>query len=215
MQAFSHSIGVALSSPLFPVERVEPPERVGRGWWAPPGRLVELCAGPDAAQTSVAVMVLREAQSEGDPVAWVAPRGAGLFPPDLAAAGLDLDALVVVHVPPDEPSASAKAAELILRTGAFGAVVLDLSRGGVPRGAAWQGRLLGLAREHGTRLLVLSPNGPARASLGPLVSLRWGVRRARLAPGRFCVESSVMKDKSGLFARGEATTSCRAPSGMR
>ncbi len=172
-------------------------------------------------------MVLREAQAEGDPVAWVLPRGAGLFPPDLAAAGLDLDALIVVHVPPEDASAAPRAAELILRTGAFGAIVVDLSRSSdthgsaVPRGVAWQGRLIGLAREHATRLLVLSPNGATRASLGPLVSLRWGVRRARIAPGRFRVESTVVKDKSGLIASGDAAqasgrgTSCRAPVGMR
>ena len=182
--------------------------RIGVDLSAPPGRIVELCAGPDAAQTSGAVVVLREAQAEGDPVAWVLPRDAGLYPPDLAAAGLDLDALVVVHVPPDDPLAVPRAAELVLRTGAFGAVVLDLSRAVVPRGAAWQGRLLGLAREHACRVVVLSPFGRARASLGPLVSLRFDVRRAPLTPGdaralgTFALEARVLKDKSGL-TRGE------------
>jgi recombination protein RecA len=184
--------------------------------WAPRGRLVELCAGPDAAQTSAAVMVLRETQREGDPVAWVMPRGAGLFPPDLAAAGLDLEALVVVHVPPEDGAAGPRAAELVLRTGAFGAVVLDLGTGAMPRGGAWQGRLLGLAREHTCRIVVLSPHGQARASLGPLVSLRFDVRRARLAPGRFCVEARALKDKSGLLGSREASASpCVPPPGAR
>jgi recombination protein RecA len=199
---------------LFPREIPEE-KSIEAPSWVPAGRIVELCAGPDSAQTSVAAMVLKEVQGEGDPVAWVIPRGGGLFPPDLAAAGLDLDALVVVHVPPDDSAAAPKAAELILRTGAFGALVLDLSRGAVPRGTAWQPRLLGLAREHGTRVLVLSPSGAARASLGPLVSLRWSVRRIRVESGRFQLESRILKDKSGLFQQGAAAISCRAPSGMR
>jgi recombination protein RecA len=182
----------------------------------PAGRLVELCAGPTAAQSSIAAMVLRHAQAEGDPVAWVQPSDAGLFPPDLAAAGLDLDALVVVHVPAKDPSASTRAAELILRTGAFGALVIDLSCSiaSLPRGSAWQGRLLGLAREHACRVIVLSPHGRARASLGALVSLRFDVRRARIAPGRFRVEANVLKDKSGLAPK-TLTTTFEAPMGVR
>ena len=177
--------------------RSEPSAEGAQGPWVPVGRLVELCAGPQGARTSAAVQVLREAQAEGDPVAWVVPRGAGLFPPDLAAAGLDLDALVVVHVPPEDPSAVPRAAELLLRSGAFGAVVLDLGMM-VPRGVAWQGRLLALAREHSTRVLMLAPQGRTQASLGPLVALRFDVRRVRLCPGRFRVEAQVLKDKLGL-----------------
>lgn len=216
--------GTALGASVEPLhEPVEPEpgrepqardQQVSRGPHVPRGRIVELCAGADAAQTSTAVVVLREVQAEGDPVAWVLPRGAGLFPPDLAAAGLDLDALVVVHVPPDDPSAAPRAAELILRTGAFGAVVIDLSCGAAPRGTAWQGRLLGLAREHACRVIVLSPNGRSRASLGPLVSLRFDVRRARIGPGRFRVEARVLKDKSGL-ALSESGTTFGAPAGVR
>lgn len=187
----------------------------------PPGRLVELCAAPDAAQTSTAARVLREAQAQGDPVAWVVPRadpsssapnraGAGLYPPDLAAAGLDLDALLVVHV---APSAIARAAELVLRTGAFGAVVLDLSGEDAPRGNAWQGRLLGLAREHACRVIVLSPNARARASLGPLVSLRFDVRRTRVADGRFRVDAVIVKDKLG--AATEQSAPFAGPVGAR
>jgi len=185
------------------------------GMAIPPGRIVELCAAPDAAQTSAAVMALREAQRDGDPVAWVMPRGAGLFPPDLAAAGLDLDALVVVHVSPEDPAALPRAAELVLRTGAFGGVVIDMSGGERTggRAEAWQGRLLGLAREHACRVIVLSPHARTRASLGALVSLRLDVRRARIAEGRYRIEAAVMKDKLGdARSRGSKVS---APVGAR
>lgn len=162
----------------------------------PRGRVLELTGGPDAAATSAAVQLLLASQREGDPVAWVQPRGGELYPPDLAAAGLDLDALLVVHVPSDDRANLPKAAELVLRTGAFGAVVLDLSSARPPRGDAWLGRLASLAREHDCRCVLLGPPD-ASASFGPLVSLRLQPRRVRMRPGRFRVELEVLKDKSG------------------
>jgi recombination protein RecA len=163
----------------------------------PRGRLIELAAGPDAAATTLAVQILLESQREGDPVVWVQPRGGALHPPDLAAAGLDLDALLVVHVPADRgPAALPKAAELALRTGAFGALVLDVADARVPRGAAWLGRLASLSREHDCRCVLLGPAG--EASLGPLVSLRLRARRRRVRPGRHRLEVEVLKDKAGL-----------------
>jgi hypothetical protein len=68
------------------------------------------------------------------------------------------------------------------------------------------GRLLGLAREHGARLLLLSPLEREQASLGPLVSVRLAVHRVRDAEGghepegRLALEAEVLKDKSGLLA---------------
>jgi len=190
------------------------------------GRLLELSGGVDAAQGSGAVALLCALQRRGEHVAWVAPRDAGLFPPDWQRAGLDLDALLVVHVPPRDPRAGPRAAELLLRTGVMGAVVLDLSSAAarvadrgvrdkgvgdgardVLRGEAWMGKLLGLAREHGTRLVLLSPFDHAQPSLGPLVSVRLAIRHAkneegllRDTEGRLTLALAVLKDKSGLTA---------------
>lgn len=200
------------------------------------GRIVELSSGADVAQASAVVSLLLALQARGEHVAWVAPRGAGLFPPDWARAGLDLDALLVVHVPDHDPSAAPRAAELLLRTGVMGAVVLDLSnvrarasvralepsspaidgarspvgrgsrRDNVLRGDAWLGRLFGLAREHGSRLVLLSPHDHAAPSLGPLVSMRLAVRHAsdehglvRDDEGRLSLTTEVLKDKTGTL----------------
>ncbi len=189
----------------------------------PAGRIVELCGGPSVARTSAAVALCVEAQSFGDPVAWVLSRGeasmtsAGIYPPDLAEAGLDLEALVVVHVPAGDVRAGPKAAEILLRTGGFGAVVLDLSGLSIARQGpstdAWMGRLLGLAREHSARLVVLSSSDAHAPSLGPLVSLRMEMRRSRLSSGRFRVEGKVLKDKSGAM-RGEEGRVMRGPVGI-
>jgi hypothetical protein len=199
------------------------------------GRIVELSSGADVAQASAVVSLLLALQARGEHVAWVAPRSAGLFPPDWARAGLDLDALLVVHVPDHDPSAAPRAAELLLRTGVMGAVVLDLSnvrartsahafeardagangrgsrRDNVLRGDAWLGRLFGLAREHGSRLVLLSPHDHAAPSLGPLVSLRLAVRHAsdehglvRDHEGRLSLTTVVLKDKTGMLHLGAA-----------
>lgn len=201
-----------------------------------PGRLVELSAPTHGAgaRTSTAVALLRRAQREGETAAWIQPaaplggpatgeagRAGLLYPPDLHEGGIDLDALVVVHVPEAEGAAGlGKAAEMMLRSGAFGFVVIDLGAlegfGAVgdehPRPkaerhesaskraatrTAWQGRLLGLARQHEARVLLLTEKPSHADSLGPLVGLRVEPRRTRRADGSFELQHHVLKNKSG------------------
>jgi recombination protein RecA len=164
---------------------------------------------------SAAVSAVRIAQSQGEPVAWIQRSGGTLYPPDLADCGVDLEALPVIHVPrASGEHGRMKAAELLLRSGAFGLVVLDL-RDSRPRGdAAWQGRLLALAREHHSRVVLLGETEHARRSLGPLVGVRIEPRRLRVGPGLFVVEHRLLKNKQGLDLEGAAEHR-RAPWGLR
>lgn len=165
----------------------------------PAGRLIEIASSPHGAQMTTAVGCLRQAQQRGETAAWVQPVGGSLFPPDLAESGIDLDALLIVHVPTSAGMyGPAKAAELLLRSGGFGIVVLDLAELGASHDTVWQGRLLGLAREHDSVLLLLS-NGAASHSLGPLVSVCIEPQRTRIARGVFAIEHRIRKDKSGLL----------------
>jgi hypothetical protein len=187
-----------------------------------PGRLVELCG---EAQTSTAVAILAHVQREGETAAWIQPVGGELYPPDLAAAGVDVEALVVIHVPETPTGGTAKggecpkpstamagaagqcrAAELLLRSGGFGLLVIDFCRTEPTGGAAWQGRLLGLARQHEARVLLLRRE--ARESLGPLVGMRVASRVERVTnvddpagfhprTGQFEIRHEVLKNKSG------------------
>lgn len=208
MSASRHSASLRSGLPRAPEQAAQ-----ARGG-LPRGRLIELTGGPDAAPTSAAVQILLSSQREGDPVAWIQPRGGTLYPPDLAAAGLELACMLVVHVPLDAGSVGlAKAAELVLRTGAFGAVALDLTHARPPRGDAWLGRLASLAREHDSRCLLLGPPD-AGTSLGPLVSLRLRPRRRRIRPGVYAVETDVLKDKSGWMPSLEGPSRWRGPEGM-
>jgi recombination protein RecA len=137
------------------------------------------------------------AQEAGEPVLWIQPESGTLYPPDLAASGVDLDALVVIHVPPLRGALGiVRAAELVLRSGAFGLVVGDVTAG-VPRGDAWQSRLAALARQHASRVVLLSDSSVGEASLGPMVSMRIEPIRERRAPGRFVVTYRLLKDKTG------------------
>ena len=179
----------------------------------PRGRLVELSGDGRAARTTTAVSLLIRRQAEGEPVAWVQPEGGSLYPPDLAASGVDLDDLVVVRVPVRTRAAElARAAELLLRSGAFGLVVVDLTDGR-PRGSAWQSRLAGLARQHDATVLLLTDAQATAASAGPMVALRVEPVRERRAPGRFAVTHRVVRDKLGRLPE-PAPDARRAPAGL-
>src|SRR5690606_7179751 len=95
---------------------------------AAPGKLIEVSGGAAGARLTTGVALVRQAQLEGETTAWIQPVGGPLFPPDLADSGVDLDALIVVHIPADRgPAGIARAAELLLRSGGYGLCVLDLS----------------------------------------------------------------------------------------
>lgn len=168
----------------------------------PPGRVVELCAG--AGRLTLAASFVRAAQAEGDLAAWVQPEGAGLYPPDLAAAGVSLDELVVVHTPTASgPEAVARAAELLLRSGGFGLAVLDLCAAR-PRGEGWVVRLGGVTRRHGARVVLLTALRAEATSAGALVAVRARPRR-RFEDGRFALEAEVLRDRCDLARRVTAT----------
>ncbi len=184
-------------------------DATGLGALCRPGRLVELSGDAGSARMSTAVAIVREAQRELETTAWVQPAGGSLFPPDLAEAGVDLEALIVVHVPRPRRSTPqalelARAAELLLRSGAYGLVVVDMCQAPPPRssrrGATWQARLLTLARQHSSRLVILTQKADHHESAGPLVNLRVTPRRVLKTDARglrFEISPRVLKDKSG------------------
>jgi recombination protein RecA len=158
---------------------------------------------------------LIHAQRAGEPCAWIQPTNGHLFPPDLAAWGVDLQSLIVLHIPAAAgSSALPRAAEILLRSGAFGLVVIDLLSG-APRGdpSAWQSRLAALAREHGSTVILLSSSESHRGSLGPLVTLRVAPERRRTVAARYALDTRVLKNKAGA-PLDPAAHECRAPYGL-
>ncbi len=181
------------------------------------GRLVEVSSkpGPTAALT-LAVALLSDAQRRGETVAWVGPQASLFFPPDAARAGVDLAALPIVRVPRarDVP----RAAERLVRSGAFGLVLLDLTAAGarvrVP--PALLNRLAALAREHDAAVVCLTEKPDEAPSLGPLVSLRAAARRGapEAGAGDYLAILGMLRDRRRP-GRWQDALPCEAPEGAR
>lgn len=173
------------------------------------GRLAELSSTGASALLTAAFGLVLQAQQAGDPVAWVTSRASTFFPPDAAEGGVDLAALAVVRAA--DVLQAARAADQLLRSGAFGLVVVDLAAlpGPARVPPPQQTRLAGLAQKHAAAVLALTAKGADAPSLGSLVSVR---AEARRGPGPTC-EVRVLKDKR----RGPGETrreACRAPAGL-
>jgi recombination protein RecA len=105
----------------------------------------------------------------------------------------------------------------VLRSGAFGLVVIDLgAASGADLSMQIQGRLVTLAQAHDAAVVCVTEKGEDTASLGSLVSLRAQALRTR-APqpdhGEFAVTVRVLKDKR----RGPGWTQTlrrRGPAGL-
>ncbi|HUQ02166.1 MAG TPA: recombinase A [Kofleriaceae bacterium] len=162
------------------------------------GRLTELSGIGAVASLTAATSLVLEAQRRGEPSAWLSLLAASFYPPDLDDAGVDLDALVVVRAP--DLTAMVRAADRLLRSAAFGLIVMDL---GAPNGGvapeipiAVQGRLVGLAQHHDAAIVVLTEKPRESASLGSMVSLRAEAVRERASGGRgWRVAVRAVKDK--------------------
>ncbi len=174
------------------------------------GRLAEVSSDPAGAPLTMVIRLVLEAQRRGEPAAWVGRPECPFFPPDVAEAGVDLAALPVVWA--RDPIEASGAADLLVRSGAFGLVVVDLGPGAFLPIAA-QARLAGLARQHETALVCLTEKDAGRPSLGSLVSLRAHVLRAVRERDRFHCEARVLKDKHRApgWRFGEV---CRGPDGL-
>ena len=191
------------------------PDHAGEPWGLPAlrGRLVELSARGAAATLTAAVGLVLEAQQAAEPVAWITLASASFYPPDVAASGVDLAALVVVRV--GTVVAAARAAERLLRSGAFGMIVIDWSTNdSQPIPAAVQGRLATLAQAHDAAIVCVTAKSDEASSLGSLVSLRAAALRSRDGGGGdHAVTIRALKDKR----RGPGwarTRKTRGPAGL-
>jgi recombination protein RecA len=156
------------------------------------GRVVELSGAAEAPCLSLACSLLRQAQEAGGFAVWVSAREDSFYPPDLAAGGVDLRSLPVVHLP-DSPSAG-RAADWLLRTGAFCLLVLDLGRD-LELSVGLQGRLAQLARRQNDTVLILTEKGRGTPSLSSLVAVRAEAVRVRRAEGGYRCGVRFLKHK--------------------
>jgi recombination protein RecA len=176
------------------------------------GRLVEVSARGASATLTTAMEIVVEAQTQHEPVAWLTLANGTFYPPDVADCGVDLAALVVVRT--HDATAAARGAERLLRSGAFGLVVIDLgASNGSDLTMQIQGRLVTLAQTHDAAVVCLTEKASDTASIGSLVSLRAEALRMRDAAAEFTVTVRVIKDKR----RGPGWTQTlarRGPAGL-
>lgn len=95
------------------------------GWSLPAlaGRMMELEADAGVGRLSLAVDLIRQAQKQAEPVAWVGNDQICFVPVDVHQAGVDLAALPVLRL--SKAAQAWKAADTLLRSGSFSLVVLD------------------------------------------------------------------------------------------
>ena len=181
------------------------------------GRLVEIRSATAPARLTAAFGVVRNAQQHGESAVWITTTHSSFFPPDAAEGGVHLDLMPVVRLPlvNDIP----RAADALIRSGAFGLVVMDLIEGTRIRNGA-PARLTGLAQKHDTAVVLLTGDPGDSDRLGSVVSLRAEARRGSKPSSSFrgdrtgVIEIRVIKDK--LQATGwHHTEPCRGPAGLR
>ncbi len=174
------------------------------------GRLTEMSDSGAAPSLTAAAALILQAQQRGEPAAWIGFGNSIFFPPDFAEWGIDLEALPVIRVP--DALAASRAADQLLRSGAFGLVVLDL-KAEARMHMAIQSRLAALARKHHAALLCLTRKKRGTPSLGPLVSLHGEGTITRTAFSRFDWEIRMVKDKRGAPGWSHME-SCRGTDGL-
>lgn len=156
------------------------------------GRLVEISGSAATAALTAAAELILEAQHRGESAAWVTDRESTFFPPDFAAAGIDLAALPVIQVA--DSGKVSKIADTLLRSGGFAIVVLDLGARMV-LSIKNQTRLAGLAKKYHSALVCLTRKARQAPSLGSLISLRAEINKKRTSFDRFTCELRIVKDK--------------------
>lgn len=196
---------------LADLDRLQRPGQQRLDWPDLVGRLVEVVGGARAMRLGWLAQVTRQAQAAGDVAVWLQTPESFPFPPDVAAAGVALDRLPVLRVP--DFAAQLRAADVLLRSGAFGLCAIDATAASQRMLDASRsldnalGRLLGLCQKHAAVLVFLTPEPPATVARQEsdgflqtsLVSLRLTVARDRESARRLRLE--VKKDKR----RGPAT----------
>lgn len=164
------------------------------GGGIPLGRVLELTGEKASGKTTLALMALARATSEGKLAAFVDASGE-LYPPAAEALGVDLSRLLIVR--PKDPSLTVRITSLLARSGAFAAVVADLAEDrALPRGPVGR-RLLDAAETGRTAVLLVSG---VQSALDP--SIRISVERTGEATLSLLVERNRL-GPPGRSSRGE------------
>jgi hypothetical protein len=151
------------------------------GGGLPRGTIATLEGAPSSGRLAVAARLLAIATSAG--LGAVVDTSA--FPPALRAAGVRLERLLIVSA--SEPAATARAADILLRSGAFAVVVIPALPSGRGTGAATWTRLAGLAHRANAVLVAVGLEASSELRYFASVRLETAIERVRWngPPGHF------------------------------
>lgn len=170
------------------------------------GVLTTLEGAPGSGRSAVAARLLASATASGLAALVESPGGSegAFYPPALEAAGVDLSRLLIVRV--EDATAVARAADILMRSAAFGVVVIP---GVKLRAAAWT-RLASLT--HRANAVLLTLGTAASDELRYFASVR-----IRMAPAtvRWAGESGIFCALAGLDADAAILKHKRAAPGKR
>jgi hypothetical protein len=172
----------------------------------PRGTIAALEGQPSSGRSALAARLLATATGRG----LGALIGEDLFAPALAAAGVRLERLLCVPV--TEPVGIARAADIVLRSGAFGVVVIPALPSGRGTGSATWTRLASLAHRANALLVAVGVEPSTELRYFASVCLETTIERVRWngESGHLCelagydVRASVRKHKRA--APGASTT---------
>ena len=165
------------------------------------GRLTELSG---VARLTLACSLVLEAQRSMIPAVWISATSHTFFPPDMERGGVDLEELPVVLVP--DAASAGRAADWLVRSDAFGLVLVDLeadpclgpARTPAPAmglSMALQARLAHLARRSSTAVVFLTRKETVAPSMSSMITLRGETLRSAEGPFRYACEVRILKDK--------------------
>jgi len=189
---------VSLGNDLFATGWADLDRALGGGF--PRGALSTLEGASSSGRTAIAAQLLARSTAYG--LAAAIDDGS-LFPPHLASAGVRLERLIVV--PAQSALAISRASDILLRSRAFGIVLLP----GVPLRATVWSRLVGLAQKAGTVLLTLGSH--ASSDLAYFAGTRVGcaIERVRWSEG-----ANVFGELAGYDICARVLKSRRTAPGM-
>jgi hypothetical protein len=143
--------------------------------WARP-RILELVGETGGGRLAVALAWIAATRSALTAVVDPAHPTGWFYPPAAAAAGVDLERLIVVRPPADSPRATLDAAAVLLRSEAFDVILCPIAEG-TRIGTTFAATLATLAARAGTTLFLLAP--PQTRGLGAFAEyrVRLGQRR--------------------------------------
>jgi hypothetical protein len=170
----------------------------------PRGIIATLEGPPSSGRCTIAARLLATATVRGLGALIQSTDTGTLYPPALEAAGVALDRLLVV--PSQEPAGVARAADILLRSGAFSVVAIPAV---ALRAAAWT-RLAALA--HRTNALLVGLGTEAPSELRFFASLRIRLHFTRV---HWCGSSGLFSTLAGYDLCADIIKAKRSSPGKR